>query len=174
MTCWMASRHCRVRLPRCRRFPMPVKSRATHAAQLAHSFHAEAALPGPLRDQRADRFPSTFMRRKASPKKSSSNSCCPTLRSSSAIRFRAANSSPRRRGFGSTSCDRCLLPRPASALMRQTAFAQRRIPVLPHIQPLPSDSQFLGHSAHALSGQNSSYCRQFQLHSVLRLLRFLS
>ena len=39
--------HCRVRLPRCRRFPMPVKSRATHAAQLTHSFHAEAALPGP-------------------------------------------------------------------------------------------------------------------------------
>ena len=79
----------------CRQFPMPVKARPAHAAQLAHSFYAEAALPGPLRDQRADRFPPTFMRRKASPKKSSSSSCCPTLRSNSAIRFRAASNSPR-------------------------------------------------------------------------------
>src|SRR6202451_3194 len=87
--------HRRVRLPRRRRPAMPVKSRPAHPAQLAHSFHREAALLGPFRDQRADRFPSTFMRRKASPKKSSSNSCCPTLRSSSAIRFRAASNSPR-------------------------------------------------------------------------------
>src|ERR1019366_3438288 len=86
---------CCVRLPRRRGFPMPIKPCTAHPAQLAHSFHAEAALPGPLRDQRADRFASTFMRCKASPKKSSSNSCCPTLRSNSAIRFRAANSSPR-------------------------------------------------------------------------------
>src|SRR6266700_3739620 len=85
----------RVGLAWCRRFPMPIKPRPADAAQLAHSFHAEAALPGPLRDQRADRFAPTFIRRKASPKKSSSSSCCPTLRSSSAIRFRAASNSPR-------------------------------------------------------------------------------
>src|ERR1019366_3720846 len=87
--------HRRVRLPRLRGFPLPIESRAAHATQLAHSFHCEAALPGPFRDQRADRFPPTFMRRKASPKKSSSNSCCPTLRSNSPIRFRAASNSPR-------------------------------------------------------------------------------
>src|SRR6266700_2674675 len=50
----------RVGLAWCRRFPMPIKPRPADAAQLAHSFHAEAALPGPLRDQRADRFAPTL------------------------------------------------------------------------------------------------------------------
>ena len=92
-------------LARCRRAPMAVVPGPAHAGQRAHPLNREFALrqggrhrlddfvdpvtPGPALGRRA---PLTC--RKACRKKSSSTCCWPTLRSSAAIRPRAASSSP--------------------------------------------------------------------------------
>ena len=51
------------------------------------------------------------------------------------------------------------LSRPSSSPMHQADFAQFRITVLPHIQPLPSNAQLLRYRAYAFSSHHSPHCR---------------
>ena len=157
--------------------PVPIKSCAAHAAQLAPHICSTLRPPcgfGPLRNQRADRFPPTFMRRKASAEKIQFQLLLPNFT------FQLRNPLPRRQQLPTSGhrapsalIFRHYRSRPSCSPMRQASFARFCIAVLPYIQPLPSYADLLRYRTYTFPSQHPAHRRQLQLRSVLRLLRFL-